>query len=59
MTPLHLAAYYGSLEGVRILLEAGARPNEITTDETTTLFLGDTSFPEISQQPLNGEKLVC
>ncbi|NXJ85387.1 ASB3 protein, partial [Trogon melanurus] len=36
---LHLSARHGSLEGVRVLLEAGVDPNEITTEGTTPLFL--------------------
>ncbi|KFV05221.1 Ankyrin repeat and SOCS box protein 3 [Tauraco erythrolophus] len=36
---LHLSARYGSLESVRVLLEAGADPNEVTTEATTALFL--------------------
>ncbi|KFQ30951.1 Ankyrin repeat and SOCS box protein 3, partial [Mesitornis unicolor] len=36
---LHLSARHGSLEGVRVLLEAGADPNEITTEATNALFL--------------------
>ncbi|KFV06620.1 Ankyrin repeat and SOCS box protein 3, partial [Pterocles gutturalis] len=36
---LHLSARHGSLECVRFLLEAGADPNELTTEATTALFL--------------------
>ncbi|NXH69454.1 ASB3 protein, partial [Hydrobates tethys] len=36
---LHLSARHGSLESVRVLLEAGADPNEVTTEATTALFL--------------------
>ncbi|NXL00359.1 ASB3 protein, partial [Mesembrinibis cayennensis] len=36
---LHLSARHGSLEGIRVLLEAGADPNEVTTEATTALFL--------------------
>ncbi|NXJ69344.1 ASB3 protein, partial [Rostratula benghalensis] len=36
---LHLSARHGSLENVRVLLEAGADPNEVTTEATTPLFL--------------------
>ncbi|XP_040467705.1 ankyrin repeat and SOCS box protein 3 isoform X1 [Falco naumanni] len=39
MCALHLSARYGSLESVRVLLEAGADPNEVTTEATTPLFL--------------------
>lgn len=55
MCALHLSARHGSLESVRVLLEAGADPNEVTTEATTALFLGDTSFLEISEQPMSGE----
>ncbi|XP_051470767.1 ankyrin repeat and SOCS box protein 3 isoform X1 [Apus apus] len=37
--PLHLSACHGSLDSVRVLLEAGADPNEVNTEATTTLFL--------------------
>ena len=57
MCALHLSARHGSLESVRVLLEAGADPNEVTTEATTPLFLGDTSFLEISEQPMSEEKL--
>ncbi|XP_029877226.1 ankyrin repeat and SOCS box protein 3 [Aquila chrysaetos chrysaetos] len=36
---LHLSARHGSLESIRVLLEAGADPNEVTTEATTPLFL--------------------
>ncbi|NXJ93323.1 ASB3 protein, partial [Corythaixoides concolor] len=36
---LHLSARHGFFESVRVLLEAGADPNEVTTDATTALFL--------------------
>ncbi|NXI44648.1 ASB3 protein, partial [Galbula dea] len=36
---LHLSARHGSLETVCVLLEAGADPNEVTTEVTTPLFL--------------------
>ncbi|NXY47197.1 ASB3 protein, partial [Ceuthmochares aereus] len=36
---LHLSARHGSLESLRVLLEAGADPNQVTTEETTALFL--------------------
>ncbi|NXI52363.1 ASB3 protein, partial [Chloroceryle aenea] len=36
---LHLSARHGSLESLRVLLEAGADPNEVTTEATTPLFL--------------------
>ncbi|KAM9239915.1 Ankyrin repeat and SOCS box protein 3 [Leptosomus discolor] len=39
MCALHLSARHGSLESVRVLLEAGADPNEVTTEATTPLFL--------------------
>ncbi|KAF1545377.1 Ankyrin repeat and SOCS box protein 3, partial [Eudyptula minor] len=39
MCALHLSARHGSLESVRVLLEAGADPNEVTTEATTALFL--------------------
>ncbi|NXK04439.1 ASB3 protein, partial [Herpetotheres cachinnans] len=39
MCALHLSARRGSLESVRVLLEAGADPNEVTTEATTPLFL--------------------
>lgn len=55
---LHLSARHGSLESIRVLLEAGADPNEVTTEATTPLFLGDTSFLEISQQLRSGAKLI-
>lgn len=54
MCALHLSARHGALESVRVLLEAGADPNEVTTEATTPLFLGDTSFLEISEQPVRG-----
>ncbi|NXU47215.1 ASB3 protein, partial [Turnix velox] len=39
MCALHLSARHGSLESLRVLLEAGADPNEVTTEATTALFL--------------------
>ncbi|KAM6432763.1 ankyrin repeat and SOCS box protein 3 [Rhynochetos jubatus] len=39
MCALHLSAHLGALESVGILLEAGADPNEVTTEATTALFL--------------------
>ncbi|XP_010135047.1 PREDICTED: ankyrin repeat and SOCS box protein 3-like [Buceros rhinoceros silvestris] len=36
---LHLSARRGSLESIRVLLEAGADPNEVTIEATTPLFL--------------------
>nr|XP_009667348.1 PREDICTED: ankyrin repeat and SOCS box protein 3 isoform X1 [Struthio camelus australis]XP_009667349.1 PREDICTED: ankyrin repeat and SOCS box protein 3 isoform X1 [Struthio camelus australis]XP_009667350.1 PREDICTED: ankyrin repeat and SOCS box protein 3 isoform X1 [Struthio camelus australis]XP_009667351.1 PREDICTED: ankyrin repeat and SOCS box protein 3 isoform X1 [Struthio camelus australis]XP_009667352.1 PREDICTED: ankyrin repeat and SOCS box protein 3 isoform X1 [Struthio camelus austra len=39
MCALHLSASHGCLESVSILLEAGADPNEVTTEATTPLFL--------------------
>ncbi|NWH57008.1 ASB3 protein, partial [Geococcyx californianus] len=39
MCALHLSARHGSLESLRVLLEAGADPNQVTTEETTALFL--------------------
>ncbi|NXQ81286.1 ASB3 protein, partial [Nyctibius grandis] len=39
MCALHLSARRGSLESVRVLLEAGTDPNEATTEATTALFL--------------------
>ncbi|XP_009474469.1 PREDICTED: ankyrin repeat and SOCS box protein 3 [Nipponia nippon] len=39
MCALHLSARHGSLESIRLLLEAGADPNEVTTEATTALFL--------------------
>ncbi|NWX52724.1 ASB3 protein, partial [Steatornis caripensis] len=39
MCALHLSARHGSLESVRVLVEAGADPNEVTTEATTALFL--------------------
>ncbi|XP_069706374.1 ankyrin repeat and SOCS box protein 3 [Phaenicophaeus curvirostris] len=36
---LHLSARHGSLESLCVLLEAGADPNQVTTEETTALFL--------------------
>ncbi|KFZ64899.1 Ankyrin repeat and SOCS box protein 3 [Antrostomus carolinensis] len=36
---LHLSARHGSLESVRVLQEAGADLNEVTTEATTALFL--------------------
>ncbi|KAM7117005.1 ankyrin repeat and SOCS box protein 3 isoform 2-T6 [Ciconia maguari] len=39
MCALHLSAHHGSLGSVRVLLEAGADPNEVTTEATTALFL--------------------
>ncbi|NXR01034.1 ASB3 protein, partial [Sagittarius serpentarius] len=39
MCALHLSARHGSLESVRVLLEDGADPNEVTTEATTPLFL--------------------
>uniref|UniRef100_A0A8D0FUF0 Ankyrin repeat and SOCS box containing 3 n=1 Tax=Strix occidentalis caurina TaxID=311401 RepID=A0A8D0FUF0_STROC len=39
MCALHLSARHGSLESVRVLLEAGADPNGVTTEATTPLFL--------------------
>ncbi|KAM6298254.1 ankyrin repeat and SOCS box protein 3 [Aegotheles albertisi] len=36
---LHLSACRGALESARVLLEAGADPNEVTTEATTALFL--------------------
>ncbi|NXY88601.1 ASB3 protein, partial [Alcedo cyanopectus] len=36
---LHLSARHGSLESLCILLEAGADPNEVSTEATTPLFL--------------------
>ncbi|XP_025930163.1 ankyrin repeat and SOCS box protein 3-like [Apteryx rowi] len=40
MCALHLSASHGCVESVSILLEAGADPNEVTTEATTPLFLG-------------------
>lgn len=56
MSALHLAARRGSVESISVLLEAGADPNDITMERTTPLFLGDTSFLEISEHPVDGEK---
>nr|XP_013805316.1 PREDICTED: ankyrin repeat and SOCS box protein 3 isoform X2 [Apteryx mantelli mantelli] len=39
MCALHLSASHGCVESVSILLEAGADPNEVTTEATTPLFL--------------------
>ncbi|KFQ68169.1 Ankyrin repeat and SOCS box protein 3 [Phaethon lepturus] len=39
MCALHLSARHGSLESVCVLLEAGADPDEVTTEATTALFL--------------------
>ncbi|NXD73768.1 ASB3 protein, partial [Eolophus roseicapillus] len=39
MSALHLAARRGSLESIRVLVEAGADPNDVTTERTTPLFL--------------------
>ncbi|KAM6086491.1 ankyrin repeat and SOCS box protein 3 isoform 1-T3 [Theristicus caerulescens] len=39
MCALHLSARHGSLESIRVLLEAGADLNELTTEATTALFL--------------------
>lgn len=58
MCALHLSALHGSLESIRVLLEAGADPNEVTTEATTALFLGDMSFLEILEQLTSGEKLI-
>jgi len=58
MGALHLSARHGSLESVHVLLEAGTDPNEVTTEATTALFLGDTSFLEISEQAISEEKLI-
>lgn len=55
---LHLSARRGSLESVRVLLEAGADPNEVTIEATTPLFLGDTSFLDIPEQLRSREKLL-
>ncbi|XP_061845342.1 ankyrin repeat and SOCS box protein 3 isoform X1 [Colius striatus] len=39
MCALHLSARHGALESARVLLEAGADPNEVTNEATTPLFL--------------------
>ncbi|NWH80756.1 ASB3 protein, partial [Piaya cayana] len=39
LSALHLSARHGSLESLHVLLEAGADPNQVTTEETTALFL--------------------
>ncbi|NWY04887.1 ASB3 protein, partial [Nothoprocta ornata] len=39
MCALHLAASHGCAQSVRALLQAGADPNEVTTEATTPLFL--------------------
>lgn len=47
MGALHLSARCGSLENVGVLLEAGVDADEVTTEATTALFLGDACFCEI------------
>ncbi|NWI95728.1 ASB3 protein, partial [Pitta sordida] len=45
---VHLSASHGSLECLRVLLEAGADFNEVTTDDTTPLFLAvENKHPEV------------
>nr|XP_054763205.1 caskin-2-like [Lytechinus pictus] len=39
MRPVHYAAWQGKLEPVRLLLQAGANPNEMSLDSETPLHL--------------------